>query len=614
MQDSLDVNESNSWSVPNLQESFSFDEYGITAKSTSCSTTSSTSQNRPTVAVIGCGPGGMFFLHALATRRKKLEEEGNIEALSRLPLVTCFERSSSPGGVWRSNDEDITNTANASCTKMYEGLWINCHKEAMEFADYTFRDHFDRALPVYIPRRDVLEYILARVQTQEDIFQYVKFNTTVDSVVYDKELEEFVITTTDCNGETYKNAFDKCIWAGGCNGGKFMPPNIIDMLTTQKFLGQVIHSSEIGTLDLSVEGKRIIMIGDSYSAEDLTLQCLKLGAEKIFISSRSDSGSASSVGAWPGNRVEMLAHKIPYQVTEDGHGIVCKDVREEEEEDDDIFTTVEDVSIIIFCTGYRPNVSFLAPELKPLWCNDEKITWSTPKGWKMSSNIMTSALGEVEPSTELHYSELIPAGEYKSMLISNPNMMLLYEHEHYPLLEIDVSSWLCLSFICGDNKIPTAEVMEQSNMQQLLQEMQIPWIRCWHLDDNYSEKYNDLPDDHWYHDYSSDEYRKYETEGYRHYARYLARNMRLCDYPLNLGSYTKLNAAGERLSNMTFEGGLARCTLTEDSDDVSWRTFRDCDPTPFSSVITGLKATPLPGKWIDLDDEGKSTSKKYLNQ
>lgn len=76
--------------------------------------------NPPSVCVIGAGPGGMFFLHALATRRRKLEEElaananldGNERAaaavaecearLAALPVVDCFEKSSSPGGVWRS--------------------------------------------------------------------------------------------------------------------------------------------------------------------------------------------------------------------------------------------------------------------------------------------------------------------------------------------------------------------------------------------------------------------------------------------------------------------------------------------------------------------------------
>ena len=63
----------------------------------------------------------MFFLHALAIRRAKLEEEGNAEGLAALPVVTCFERSLGPGGVWRSDRFGDSN--------MYEALWTNGPKE-----------------------------------------------------------------------------------------------------------------------------------------------------------------------------------------------------------------------------------------------------------------------------------------------------------------------------------------------------------------------------------------------------------------------------------------------------------------------------------------------------
>ena len=39
---------------------------------------------------------------------------------------------------------------------MYEGLWINGCKEALEYFDYTFDDHFQTAMPVFLPRSQVL--------------------------------------------------------------------------------------------------------------------------------------------------------------------------------------------------------------------------------------------------------------------------------------------------------------------------------------------------------------------------------------------------------------------------------------------------------------------------
>ena len=123
----------------------------------------------PSIALIGCGPSGMFFLHSIALRRKKLEQEGNAAAIAALPVVTCFERASAPGGIWRADrrieiktDASHTNNYEDSCrtiiaakeepavyTNMYEALWTNGPKEAMEFFDYTFDDHFGCTLPVY---------------------------------------------------------------------------------------------------------------------------------------------------------------------------------------------------------------------------------------------------------------------------------------------------------------------------------------------------------------------------------------------------------------------------------------------------------------------------------
>jgi len=56
----------------------------------------------PRVCVIGGGPGGMFFCHALETYRQELMAKNDKDALAALPQATCFERAPGPGGVWRS--------------------------------------------------------------------------------------------------------------------------------------------------------------------------------------------------------------------------------------------------------------------------------------------------------------------------------------------------------------------------------------------------------------------------------------------------------------------------------------------------------------------------------
>ena len=42
---------------------------------------------------------------------------------------------------------------------MYQGLWTNAPKECLEFADYTFDEHFGRPIPSYPPREVLYDYL-----------------------------------------------------------------------------------------------------------------------------------------------------------------------------------------------------------------------------------------------------------------------------------------------------------------------------------------------------------------------------------------------------------------------------------------------------------------------
>ena len=53
------------------------------------------------VVLIGCGPGGMAFLHSLANLKKEQGPDGPASKLN----VTCFERAASAGGIWRDVPE-----------------------------------------------------------------------------------------------------------------------------------------------------------------------------------------------------------------------------------------------------------------------------------------------------------------------------------------------------------------------------------------------------------------------------------------------------------------------------------------------------------------------------
>ena len=588
---------------------------------------------------IGCGPGGMFFLHALATKRKQLQEAGDIEGLNALPQVAVFEKSSSPGGVWRSdrgdndndnananandnhdandndnaNDKHDANAAASTSTNMYEGLWTNGHKDGIEFFDYTFDDHFKSPLPIYLPRKYILEYMMARVTKHEDIFQHVQFNTKVQSVSYDQNIHKFVIITHQPDGTSATSTFDKCIWASGLNGKPKMIEEIQDKLSN--FPGQIVHSSEMDKLGGSVKGKRILMIGGNFSAEDLALQCIKLGAEKIYISSRSFADAIHDTTAWPGNKVQVLENATPCGV-KDGTTIqMCRS--DVEDGIHEVSGEYHDIAIVIFCTGYIRNHGFIDSDLLPCSQRGDCDDWSwtvhvDDMEWKMKDNVLTEKLGHIEPAEELEIeSNFVVPDVYRTrLLISNPNMMYLHEYGEYPLLEIDIAAWWCLAYITGEKEIPTKDQMLEANRLDLLNAMHEMQDR-YEIDENYHEAVNTRLAKSFH---MSPEYIPFMVEWYSHAFRVIARDMVDASYPLQFGNIDQLNETGEKLLHMSVQDNLGRLELSNgDGEDCSWKTFRDRDPSPFSSLITGTKSVSLKGKWLELDDEGNPSGTRFTS-
>ena len=76
-------------------------------------------------------------------------------------------------------------------------------------------------------------------------------------------------------------------------------------------------------------------------------------------------------------------------------------------------------------------------------------------------------------------------------------------------------------------------------------------------------------------------------------------------YPAGVGSYEELSERGELMVGMSEEDSQGRYRLKSGEPESYWRTFRDCDPSPFKSIFTGTSASPLKGKWMDLNDFGE---------
>ncbi|ODA65905.1 Phenylacetone monooxygenase [Methyloligella halotolerans] len=102
-------------------------------------------------------------------------------------------------------------------------------------------------------------------------------------VEYDPETEKFTVTVQDLkNDHTYSEEFDYVVAANG----HFSTPNVPDFEGLKMFPGRVLHAHDFRDA-LEFKGKDVLLIGASYSAEDIGVQCHKYGANSITFSYRT---------------------------------------------------------------------------------------------------------------------------------------------------------------------------------------------------------------------------------------------------------------------------------------------------------------------------------------
>ena len=223
----------------------------MATSSLDASAAASASSEGPSVAIIGCGPAGMFFLRQLEKERERLLElkeklettetttgttsrtstmegedaDADTDSIGKLllalPRPTVFEKDSRCGGLWQS--KSMAPNSNTDINKndgegIYDGMWINSPKEIFEFEDYTFDEHFRRPMPSYITRQQVLGYIQGA--TNDAIETYtnngsILFDTLVSWIDFDKTTKQFLVESVPSTG-TPKGTFGICLFLFVC--------------------------------------------------------------------------------------------------------------------------------------------------------------------------------------------------------------------------------------------------------------------------------------------------------------------------------------------------------------------------------------------------------------
>jgi len=283
------------------------------------------------VAVIGAGPSGLSVLCWFA----KMKREGRV-----IPDLVCYEKQSNWGGLWnytwRTGSDEHGEPIHGS---MYRYLWSNGPKECLEFPHYTFEEHFGKPIPSFPPREVLFDYLKGR-WNKEDIRKYVRFNTVVRDVCYNKVTDDFTVSVKDLAKDKVVDGerFDYVIVASG----HYSVPNVPTFQGIEKFPGRVMHAHDFREAN-EFAGKRLLLVGASYSAEDIALQCLKYGAKSIICTWRS----------------KPMGFNFPKEITE--RPLIQRFVGKTAHFKDG---TTAEVDVVMMCTGYLHSYPFLREDLR----------------------------------------------------------------------------------------------------------------------------------------------------------------------------------------------------------------------------------------------------------
>ena len=350
------------------------------------------------VAILGAGPSGLAQLRAF--------EAARLAGVKNLPEIVCYEKQNDIGGMWNYTwRTGLDRNGEPVHGSMYRYLWSNGPKECLEFADYSFEQHFGEPIPSYPPREVLKDYIMGRIDKQ-DIRKYIRFECPVRWVTFDEDTKKFTVTVMNHKtGDQETDEFDHVVVATG----HFSTPNMPYFEGLEEFPGRVMHAHDFRDA-LEFKDKDILLVGGSFSAEDIGTQCYKYGAQSVTISYRTQPLGYN----WPEGikEVPLITH-FDQDVAHFTDG------------------TQQRFDAVVMCTGYIFHFPFLPDELR----------------------LQTDNC-------------LYPANLYKG-IFWQPNPQLIYlgmQDQYFTFNMFDAQAWYARDVILG--KLPMPELAEREADEQ----------------------------------------------------------------------------------------------------------------------------------------------------
>ena len=281
------------------------------------------------VCIIGAGAAGLCAARHLAQT-------------SFQPVV--FEQADSVGGTWIYS-EKVGVDANGLPihSSMYKSLKTNLPKEVMAFPDYPFPSNKGS----FLHHTEVSSY-LKSYATDFGVNNFIRFNHAVKNVKPCQESKRWKVEVEDLgSGEKNASFFDAIMV---CNG-HYSDPSIPNLPGLSSFPGEIAHSHDYRTPECFLD-KRVAILGAAASGTDIGLE-ISSKAKHVYLCHNNP----------------VLPSELPKNF-EQRKGIVgIEDSRLQLGDD----TFIDNVDVILFCTGYNYSFPFLDKSCQPKVEN--RIVW-----------------------------------------------------------------------------------------------------------------------------------------------------------------------------------------------------------------------------------------------
>ena len=201
----------------------------------------------------------------------------------------------------------------------------------------------------FLHHRDVLTY-LENFASDHNLYPYIRFNTLVKGISHDPEkVPSWNVTVQDINnGQTTSSRFQAVIVANG----HYSKPSIPDLPGIESFEGLVLHSHDYRTPQMFTD-KTVAVLGAAASGSDIGLEIASV-AKRLYLCHNNP----------------LIPSKLPENFSqrkgiEAVVGRNCLRLADQ--------SKIEDVEVLIFCTGYQYSFPFLDTKICPRLEN--RVVW-----------------------------------------------------------------------------------------------------------------------------------------------------------------------------------------------------------------------------------------------